>query len=294
MKNKSFRAWANAKVNLALHVVGELPNGLHLLDSLVAFPKFGDELIFERADGLSLKVTGPFSRELLEESKNSPNLVMKAAQLLQGPDQGIAIELIKNLPLASGIGGGSSDAATTIQVLSRLWKKPIPSLEDILELGSDVPVCIANSFQRMQGIGGETTLLPMPSVLWIVLANPRVKVSTAKIFSFLRNKNNGALERLDFQRDQESFLSYLSRQRNDLENVTCGLFPEVDSILEFIKATSNCKLSRMSGSGATCFGLYVEKDFAIKAVDEIKQRFSSAWVVSAPLFSTDSSHNEIG
>ena len=293
MENESLRVWANAKVNLALHVVGELPSGLHLLDSLVAFPAFGDELIFEKAEGLSLRVVGPFANELLKENKNSMNLVMKAAQLLKGSNQGAAIKLIKNLPIASGIGGGSSDAAMTIQTLSCLWKKRIPPLEDILKLGSDVPVCLSNSFQRMQGVGSKTTLLPTPSEMWIVLANPGVKVSTAKIFGFLQNKNNEGLERLDRRVDQDSFFSYLKRQRNDLEDVTSGLFPEVKLMLEIINATSNCKLSRMSGSGSTCFGLYSEEDFASRAVNEINENFPSAWVVSARLFSTNSSYNEI-
>ena len=294
MEHKILRVCANAKVNLALHVVEELPSGLHRLDSLVAFPEFGDELVFERAEGLSLEVTGPFSNQLLEENITVQNVVMKAARLLKVTNQGAAITLIKNLPIASGIGGGSSDAAMTIQTLSRFWNKPIPPLDEILKLGSDVPVCLSNGFQRMEGFGEKTTLLPMPSGMWIVLANPGVKVSTGKIFGFLQNKNNDGLERLENRMDQDSFFSYLNRQRNDLENVTCGLFPEVQLMLEAIMVTSNCKLSRMSGSGATCFGLYAEKDFAIKAVDEIKENFPNAWVVSAPLFSTDSCNNEIG
>ena len=294
MENKILRVWANAKVNLALHVVGKLPTGLHLLDSLVAFPAIGDELIFEKGEGLSLIVTGPFSSELLEANKNSINLVMRAAELVKGPKEGAAIKLIKNLPISSGVGGGSSDAAMTIQTLSRLWSKKIPPLKDIVKLGSDIPVCLSNSFQRMQGVGAETTLLSTPSPMWIVLANPGVKVSTKKIFGFLENKNNAGLECLDNQTDQDGFFSYLNRQRNDLEDVTSGLFPEVKLMLKIIKATPKCKLCRMSGSGATCFGLYAEKDSAVKAVEEINENFPSAWVVSAPLFSANPSHHEIG
>ena len=294
MRHKSVRVCANAKVNLALHVVGELPGGLHRLDSLVAFPDFGDELIFERAEELSLSVTGPFANQLIEENKSVPNLVMKAAHLLKDPNQGAAITLIKNLPISSGIGGGSSDAAMTIQTLSRFWNKQIPPLDEILKLGSDVPVCLSNDFQRMEGFGEKTTLLPMPYAMWIVLANSGIKVSTRKIFGSLRNKNNDGLELLGNRKDQDGFFNYLKRQRNDLEDVTCGLFPEVQYLLEAITATSNCKLCRMSGSGATCFGLYTKKDFAIKAVGEIKENFPNVWVVAAPLFSTDSRNNEIG
>ena len=293
MKNKRLSIRANAKVNLALHVVGERPDGLHLLDSLVAFPSFGDELIFEEAEGLSLLVTGPFGPELLEENRNETNLVMRAAKLLQEPSKGAAIKLIKNLPIASGIGGGSSNAAMTIQALAQLWNKQIPPLSDILELGSDVPVCLSNSFQRLQGVGSKTTLLPRPAPMWIVLANPGVKVSTAKIFGFLRNKDNQGLEPLENQTDKDSFLHYLKRQRNDLQDVTCGLFPEVSLMLKVIRGTSNCQLCRMSGSGATCFGLYTEKEFSTRAVDEITKNYPSCWAVSAPLFSTDPSDNKI-
>ena len=293
MKKKNSRVWANAKVNLALHIVGEHPSGLHFLDSLVAFPAFGDELIFERAEGLSLRVTGPFSNELLGINRDSTNLVLKAAQLLMESNKGADIELVKNLPVASGIGGGSSDAATTLQALSQLWEKQLPSLEDMLELGSDVPVCLSNSFKRMQGVGERITLLPQPSEMWIVLANPGVKVPTAKVFGFLQNKSNRPLESFDDLIDHDSFFGYLSRQRNDLEDITCSLFPEVKLLLDVINATPKCRVCRMSGSGSTCFGLYTEKAFAISAVDEINKKFPGAWAVSAALFSADSGNNKI-
>ena len=218
---------------------------------------------------------------------------MKAARLLIEHNQGASITLIKNLPIAAGIGGGSSDAAITIQTLSRLWGKQIPPLEDILKLGSDIPVCLSNGFQRMQGVGAKTTLLPMPSEMWIVLANPGIKVSTAKIFGFLKKKNNEELEYLANRTDKDSFFSYLKRQRNDLEEVTCRMFPEVKLLLEIINATPKCELSRMSGSGATCFGLYAEKEFATQAVDEIKNSFSHVWAVCAPLFSTNAGYNKV-
>lgn len=293
MKNKRIHVRANAKVNLALHVVGQETGGFHLLDSLVAFPAFGDELIFEKAEGLSLSVSGPFGRELLKDTRNSSNIVIRAAELLKDSNNGAAIELIKNIPVASGIGGGSSNAAMTLKALSQLWKTKIPLLDEILKLGSDVPVCFSNGLQRMQGVGGSLTLLPQPSQMWIILANPRIKVSTQKIFGFLQNKNNEPLERLDSPTDQNSFFGYLKRQRNDLEKVTCGLFPEVAQLLEIISNTANCMLSRMSGSGATCFGLYSEERFAFEAVDIINKKHPEIWVVSAPLFLSHSSHNKV-
>ncbi len=294
MEEKCLRVRANAKVNLALHITGQQLDGRHILDSLVAFPDFGDELYFEKADDLSLSVSGPFGNELLQENKSGPNIIIKAAQLIKEQDNGAAIKLIKNLPLASGIGGGSSDAAVTLKTLSRLWNKKMPELKDILDLGSDVPVCLSNELQRMQGIGEIRTVLDPPPPMWIVLANPGVRIPTAKIFNYLKSKHNGELEPFQRINDLETFFQYLKRQRNDLESVTTTLFPEVDGMLEVINETLHCKLCRMSGSGATCFGLYTRESHAIEAEEKIKESFSKAWAVSAPLFSINSRNNIVG
>ena len=284
---------AKAKINLALHVTGVLPNGLHSLDSLVAFPEVGDTLTFEEAEGLSLTVKGPFGPELLEANKNSKNLVMSAAQLMMGPGNGVSISLIKNLPLASGIGGGSSDAASTLRALATIWNKSIPDYTDILKLGSDVPVCLSYAFQRLQGIGDQLTQLPLPSLMWIVLVNPGIQVPTSKIFSLLENKINQPLERLGNLDNKSSFFDYLKRQRNDLQGVTCKLFPEVKNLLEFLTDTEHCKLARMSGSGATCFGLYSEKSYAVNAAKSVKNVFPDFWVEHTKLFSSNSRNNEV-
>ena len=293
MKNESVRVMARAKVNLALHVIGQRANGLHLLDSLVAFPEFGDELIFEKANDLSFSVSGPFGDELLKETASDSNIVIRAAKLLKENDNGVAIHLIKNLPIASGVGGGSSDAAITLQTLSRLWKKQMPKVEDLLTLGADVPVCLSNKFQWMQGIGETRVALAAPTPMWIVLANPGIKISTGTIFDLLSNKKNDKLEPLPNLIDQESFFCYLRRQRNDLEAVTSSLHPKVGEMIQIINETRNCKLCRMSGSGATCFGLYLQKEYAINAEEQIRNSFPTAWAVSARLFSVNSRHNVI-
>ena len=275
---------ANAKVNLALHVIGQRLDGLHCLDSIVAFPNYGDELLFEKANEVSLTVSGPFGEQLLKETAKGSNIVIRAAKLLEDSNNGASIHLVKNLPVASGIGGGSSNAAVTLQVLSRLWNKKMPNLDDILGLGADVPVCLSNELQRMQGIGEIRTKLVAPSKIWIVLANPGIRIPTTKIFKLLSSKQNEQLEPISNLTSIDSFCEYLGRQRNDLETVVSNLFPEVKHLLEVIKSTRNCRLSRMSGSGATCFGLYAQKKHAQKAKELVEEKFSKAWVISASLF----------
>ena len=275
---------ANAKVNLALHVIGQRLDGLHCLDSIVAFPDYGDELLFEKANEVSLSVSGPFSEQLLKETSKGSNIVIRAAKLLKDSNNGASIHLIKNLPVASGIGGGSSNAAVTLRVLSGLWNKKMPNVDDILRLGADVPVCLSNELQRMQGIGEIRTKLVGPSKIWIVLANPGIRIPTKKIFKLLSSKQNEQLEPISNLTNIDRFCEYLGRQRNDLETVVSNLFPEVKQLLKVIKSTRNCRLCRMSGSGATCFGLYTQKKHAQKAKELVEEKFSKAWVISASLF----------
>ena len=278
------RVIAKAKVNLALHVVGQRPDKLHLLDSIVAFPEYGDELLFETADQVSLSITGPFGKLLEQQTINVPNIILEAVKLLNTKNRGVRIQLIKNLPPASGVGGGSSNAAVTLKLLSCLWKEKMPKLKKILELGADVPVCLSNKFQRMQGIGETLTTLDPPPSIWIVLVNPGIKISTATIFNQLENKENGKLEALPTFPNKDNFFKYLLRQRNDLETVTLNLFPEVGVILKRISDTPNCKFFRMSGSGATCFGLYEERTHAQEAEQLLKKCFPNAWTISTTLF----------
>lgn len=288
------RVKSKAKVNLALHVIGQRSDGLHLLDSIVAFPDYGDELIFKEARDLSLSISGPFRNQLLATTPTDVNIILKAARLFDGKNKGASIQLIKNLPPASGIGGGSSNAAVTLKTLSRLWQKEMPNPDKILNLGADVPVCLSDQLQRMQGIGDCVTALVEPSPIWIVLVNPRVGISTSNIFRLLNSKENARLEPFLNCTDNDGFFNYLSKQRNDLEDVTSKLFPEVKDTLEIISNTPNCELCRMSGSGATCFGLYAKREYAEEAEKFIKESFSKAWVVSASLFSTHSRHYEFG
>jgi 4-diphosphocytidyl-2-C-methyl-D-erythritol kinase len=243
---------APAKVNLALHVTGRRADGYHLIDSLVVFAPIGDVVSVRAADSLTLAVEGPFAAAA---PAGEANIVMTAARAIGG-GRGAAITLTKNLPVASGVGGGSADAAATLRALSRLWALPPPGADQALGLGADVPVCLAGRPSRMRGIGEVLGPLPGPCPVHMVLVNPGVALATAEVFAALAGRENPGLPdppRFDTARDMATFAAGC---RNDLQTPAEALAPAVTAALAAIRATEGCLLARMSGSGATCFGLY--------------------------------------
>ena len=180
---------ARAKVNLCLHVTGRRADGYHLLDSLVAFAEFGDAIRASRAEALTLVIEGPFAEGL---GDLPDNLVLRAARALDGLDgkgNGAALTLVKSLPVASGIGGGSADAAATLRALARLRGLPLPGPDAVLALGADVPVCLAGVPTRMSGIGEVLEPVALPDFA-MVLVNPGVAVPTGAVFSGLARRDN--------------------------------------------------------------------------------------------------------
>ncbi len=270
---------APAKVNLTLHVTGRRADGLHLLDSLVVFPRLGDLVEAEPAAGLSLAVDGPFARDL---GAGADNLVLQAAQLLRPPGRGAALRLRKNLPVASGIGGGSADAAATLRLLSRLWQVRLPAPEALLALGADLPVCLAGQAARMQGIGEALAPLALPP-FWIVLVNPGVPVATAAVFAGLADRNNPPMPTPPDLRNGDTLFAFLAGQRNDLEAPAVAVAPAIRKVLHAVAAQDACVLARMSGSGATCFGLFATEPPALAAADEIRRAEPTWWVAAAPV-----------
>lgn len=244
------RVVARAKVNLCLHVTGLRDDGYHLLDSIVAFTDLGDVLTFTPADSLSLSIDGPFADGL---SGDDDNLILRAARCFAGTT-GAAIHLQKNLPVASGIGGGSADAAATLHGLSALWNLPLPDAATQLTLGADVPVCVIGKTVRMQGVGEDITPVSGLPALPVVLINPGIGVSTPAVFTSLNNKNNSALD------SGKPSLEWLRTQRNDLQKPATSLAPVIADVLAALEQ-SGAHLVQMSGSGATCFGIFnTEKD----------------------------------
>ncbi|PRY92275.1 4-(cytidine 5'-diphospho)-2-C-methyl-D-erythritol kinase [Donghicola tyrosinivorans] len=271
------RAFAPAKVNLALHVTGQRQDGYHLLDSLVVFVGIGDRITVSKADDLSLTVTGPRAAGV---PTGPENLVLKAATLLRGDQPlGAQISLEKNLPAAAGIGGGSSDAAATLRALAALWQCDLPN-DNGLSLGADVPVCLTAQSCRMEGIGEQITPLPNLPTLHMVLVNPGVEVPTPVVFKGLASKDNPAMEALPQEPSTLGFIAWLGRQRNDLEPPARAHAPEITAVLDAMAATDQVLLHRMSGSGATCFALYPSMEAAAAAAIVLKQTNTDWWVAS--------------
>jgi 4-diphosphocytidyl-2-C-methyl-D-erythritol kinase len=268
---------AYAKVNLTLHVTGQRPDGYHLLDSLVVFAGIYDEIRVAPADRLSLDIDGPFAAGLA----GPDNLVLQAARLL-APERGAAIRLTKNLPVASGIGGGSADAAAALRALAQLWGVALPLAADVAVLGADVPVCLASCPVRMRGIGDVMSPLPPVPALDIVLVNAGVAVPTPQIFKALTQKTNAPMaEALPHWPDAAAFCDWLAAQRNDLQPPAAGIAPKIDETLGLLRETG-ALFAGMSGSGATCFALY-PIGAAKTAADSIAKQRPDWWAAAGQL-----------
>ena len=240
---------APAKLNLALHVRGKLPDGRHAIETVFAFCVDGDRVEAEESNEIDLRVAGQFAGQLPERDEN---LVLTAARKLveiTGCKGGAALRLIKNLPVASGIGGGSADAAAALRLLTRLWRTDPGHAESIApELGSDVPACLLSMAARGEGAGDQLQLIDagiagMP----VLLVNPGASLSTADVFAGWDGVDRGPLE--DWREG-----------RNDLEAFARELVPAIGEVLDWLNARPGANFMRMSGSGATCFALFDDEE----------------------------------
>ena len=282
----SVEAWA--KVNLYLHVTGKRPDGYHSLDSLVVFAGIGDTIRVEAADDLSLSVDGP-TAALLDGTGG--NIVLDAAQALARAAHVPAlarIHLTKRLPVAAGIGGGSADAAATLLALSRLWGVTLPPAQLhalALALGADVPVCLRRRPTRMGGIGDNLTEVPPLPAAWLVLVNPRIGLSTPAVFKARHGCFSDPQPLESSPADAEQLATMLARRGNDLTDAAISLVPEIAEVLQMLQPTPDCLLARMSGSGATCFGLFAGQAQADAAAAAIAAVHGQLWCKSVPLLS---------
>ncbi|SLN53341.1 4-(cytidine 5'-diphospho)-2-C-methyl-D-erythritol kinase [Pseudooctadecabacter jejudonensis] len=266
---------AFAKINLTLHVTGQRADGYHLLDSMVMFTSIGDEITVRPADTLRLTIDGPFAAGL---SADDDNLVLRAARSF-GLNHGADITLTKRLPVASGIGGGSADAAATLRALSRLWGAPLPDLAAQVALGADVPVCMSAEVTRMAGIGDDLTHLGPAPMLDMLLVNPGVGVSTRVVFEALARKTNPPMgDAMPDPFDIDDWVVWLADQRNDLEAPARAAAPEIDQVLSRLSAQQGCQLARMSGSGATCFAIFEDADSRDNAAAALRVGHPSWWI----------------
>jgi 4-diphosphocytidyl-2-C-methyl-D-erythritol kinase len=275
---------ARAKINLYLHVVGRRADGYHLLDSLVVFAETGDEIDVAPAADLSLKIEGPFAGNL---AADDDNLVLRAARALRdlaGGTAGAAITLTKNLPVASGIGGGSADAAATLEALIALWKI-VPdraALERLaLGLGADVPVCLAGKASFMGGVGEEIAPAGALPEAHLLLVNPGIATPTPAVFKARKADFSAAGRWAAPPNDAHGLAEALQSRTNDLTDAAITVTPAIRDVLAAIGETQNCLLARLSGSGATCFGIYASAEDADSARAAIETAHPGWWAVAA-------------
>ncbi len=274
---------APAKLNLYLHVTGKRDDGYHLLDSLIAFADIGDEIKARAAaDGsLTLAVRGPFAKDLAEETDN---LVLRAAKRLRaaaGIDAGAHMVLEKRLPVASGVGGGSADAAAALKALCRLWGVTLPEAEMralALDLGADVPICWVGEPAFVAGIGDEITPAPPLPAAHLILANPKIGVSTPAVFKAREGEFQAANPFRETPIDAAHLAHLLARRSNGLTEAACAVCPPVAHVLDALAATEGALLTRMSGSGGTCFAIYESADAALTAAEMLYDAEPGWWV----------------
>jgi 4-diphosphocytidyl-2-C-methyl-D-erythritol kinase len=280
--------YAPAKINLTLRIVGRRPDGYHELESLVAFAGVGDEVGFVPGETLSLEMRGPFASAL---GAGDDNLVVKAARALARRVDGLRLGrfiLTKRLPVASGVGGGSADAAAALRLLARLnsLAPDDPHLfAAAAEVGADVPVCVDPRARMMRGIG---EILSAPIALPkfpAVLVNPGVPVDTRAVFAALARERAGAGHVASTDTtltannlSHAALIEALTSAHNDLEPVAVWIEPAVADVLAALRATAGCRLARMSGSGATCFALFDDAEAASEAARKISAGRPRWWV----------------
>lgn len=283
---------ARAKINLSLRVVGRRPPddpkaGYHLLDSLVAFVEAGDRLQVEPASGLSLSLTGPFAEGLQAEGDN---LVLRAARMLAaavGRSPDLAFHLEKNLPVASGIGGGSADAAAALQAVSGLWQlnREAVDLADLgLSLGADLPVCLAGRPTLVRGIGETLISLAALPPTWLVLANPGQGLATPAVFAAREGTFSSPVDPPEAGfADARALAAFVDQAGNDLTAAASRLCPAIPPLLAVLARLEGALISALSGSGATCFALFADRAAAEAGAARVLREGSAPWVLAAPL-----------
>lgn len=303
--SSTHREPAPAKLNLFLHVTGKRDDGYHLIDSLVCFARCGDVITATARDDseLTLSIIGPMA-DALGHGNIEDNLILRAARLLRAEGaitRGADLTLEKNLPVASGIGGGSADAAATLRVLCRVWQLDIPTteLEKLaLKIGADVPVCLHGKTVLMQGIGEKLIDLPELPNLSLVLVNPGKAVSTPEIFA-ARDADSFTEQNLWDQtarfNSAASLAAALQECRNDLTLPASGILPEIWDVLNALAREDGCLLARMSGSGATCLAIYDTENQAERAANAIAESQPDWWVRASGIQTTkDRARAQIG
>jgi 4-diphosphocytidyl-2-C-methyl-D-erythritol kinase len=285
----ALRDIGRAKLNLTLDVLGRRADGFHELNSLVAFATLGDQVEFEPHGPLELSVEGPFARTL-----GGDNLIVKAARAVADIVPGLKLgrfRLIKILPVASGLGGGSADAAAALRLIARANDGALsePALTELApKLGSDVSVCLFSRPALIAGRGEKVDPVSGFPPCGVLLANPGRALATEAVYAALRAAPLAAAprpvaERLDFHGDFEALLAYATPRGNDLEGPAVQLVPEIRAVLAALVTLDGVRLARLSGSGPTCFGLFASEPEAQRAGARLTAEFPAWWIAAAAL-----------
>lgn len=290
-QTKLLTIFAPAKINLYLHVTGRLDNGYHTLDSLVSFADIGDVITIEPSSDFSFHLEGPFAGAFgpkeRDESPNSSNLAVRAMWMLAQAAQKhphLKITLTKNLPLSSGLGGGSSNAASVLWGLCEWWgiSHQAPYLPGLMAtLGADVPVCLKCQPTRMRGIGEILDAVPPMPEIAIVLINPGKPCPTGQVFAHFAGEFHDPTPLPESIETVDGLLDILKTRNNQLLDSAIQIVPEIVNVIQAMEIQDGCKLARLSGSGATCFGLFETEGQAATAAAEIADENPDWWVQSA-------------
>ncbi len=270
---------AKAKVNLALHVTSKRSDGFHNLDSLVCFPQVGDRIICRKSSVPKLFISGKFREDLSATN----NIITRVLREISSSNRTVSVHLEKNIPVSAGLGGGSADAAAVIRAFTNLWEGSRVGEKDILAFGADVPVCMESTFQHMQGIGEKVKRIRSKLNFHLLLVNSGDPISTKEVFQNLIANRNPKLEKFSNFYHLRDLVSYLKRQRNDLEQAAFSFNSNLEFTKCYLEGIKGCLLARLSGSGGTVFGIFEKKVEAFEAYRRIKKEKKSWWVFCAPV-----------
>lgn len=266
---------APVKLNLYLHVVGRKGDGYHEVDTLIAFTDFGDAITVEQADHFEIVADGPYASELPDKEGNLIIHAVRALRDASGFVGGAKITLTKNIPVAAGIGGGSADAAAALLAVSRLYDLDTKNKVDLFEigrgLGADVPSCLFRRPCFASGVGHDLMAAPVLPEAGIVLVNPGIKLATASVFKARKGGFTPDASNIEANLEKVPLLvSFLKNRGNDLTDAAVKLCPAVEDVLYALEQVPGCRMARMSGSGATCFGVFDDRAAADAAVEALE------------------------
>lgn len=283
---------APAKVNLFLHLTDKLDNGYHLIESVMVFVNYGDEISIKDSDSFNFSTTGEYSSEIPSDGENiavkTLDLLLEASGKKERPK--LDIELKKNLPVGAGIGGGSADAALLMKLINEKCNLgySIEELQDIgIKAGADIPVCLSCSSSFVSGTGEKVATLKNFPKRDIVLINPNKVLLTKDVFKIGTEKFSLPIKDKFYSLYEESnanILDFIKEQRNDLEKAAKSLIPEITEITDILNSQSGCIFARMSGSGATCFGIFENKEASNNALNNIRSLYPNWWVQKGTIF----------